>query len=278
MKPTRMIGKILRAIGPKIYADVRWSLRSAMGNPMGQLFLLPLVVRKNDTVIDVGANIGEITIELAELVGANGAVHSFEPIQKNYEQLCANVKNAGMKSRTMLYKIGLGDKNFTATFTVPKERDTEATLIPHQDEAWKDFEKEKDKYIPEVCEVKTLATVLDGKLNGNISFMKCDVEGGEFLVFRGAEKLLGSKNPPVLMFEAYEKWTNDFGYHPRDMFKYLHEVGGYQIYWISPGGLKLVPPDSKIIPGIFYQWIDFIAVVPEVHHKRVDVMKFTASD
>lgn len=278
MKPTRIVGKILRAIDPKVYADVRWNLRSVMGNPMGQLFLLPLIVRKNDTVIDVGANIGEITIQLAELVGANGTVHSFEPIQKNYEQLSANVKSADMESRTILYKMGLSDKNYTATFTVPKERDTEATLIPHHDEAWKDFEKENDKYFPEACEVKTLETVLDGKLTGNISFMKCDVEGGEFLVFKGAEKLLRSKNPPVLMLEAYEKWTNDFGYHPHDMFKYLREVGGYEIYWISPGGLKLVQPDSKTIPGIFYQWIDFICIVPEVHHKRINVNKFTASE
>ncbi|MBI1937700.1 MAG: FkbM family methyltransferase [Ignavibacteriales bacterium] len=275
MKPTRMIGKLLRAIDPKFYTSIRWNLRSVMGNPMAQLFLLPFLVRKNDTVIDIGANIGEITIKLAELVGANGTVHSFEPIQKNYEELSTNVKIAGMESRTVLYKMGLSDKNYTATFTVPKERDTEATLIPHHDEAWKDFGKENDKYFPEVCEVKTLETVFDGKLTGNISFIKCDVEGCEFFVFKGAEKLLKSKNPPILMFEAYERWTNDFDYHPRDMFKYLNEIGGYQIYWISPSGLEFVSLDSKTVPGIFYQWVDFIAVVPEVHCKRINVNKFT---
>ncbi len=277
MKLARIFGNILRLIGPKTYTHVRWKMKTVMGNPMSQLFLLPLLVRKGDIVIDIGANIGEITIKLAELVGINGTVHSFEPILKNYEQLTGNVKSANMESRTVLYKMGLSDKIYKATFTVPRDRDTEATLIPHHEEAWKDYENAKDNYIAEECDVKTLDSILEEKLIENISFIKCDVEGGEYQVLKGAEKLLKSKIPPILMLEAYEKWTNDFGYHPRDMFKYIRDVGGYQIYWISPTGLKLIPQELEIIPGIFYQWIDFICIVPKVHNKRININKFIAA-
>ncbi len=277
MKLARIFGNILRLIGPKTYTHVRWKMKTVMGNPMSQLFLLPLLVRKGDIVIDIGANIGEITIKLAELVGINGTVHSFEPILKNYEQLTGNVKSANMESRTVLYKMGLSDKIYKATFTVPRDRDTEATLIPHHEEAWKDYENAKDNYIAEECDVKTLDSILEEKLIENISFIKCDVEGGEYQVLKGAEKLLKSKIPPILMLEAYEKWTNDFGYHPRDMFKYIRDVGCYQIYWISPTGLKLIPQELEIIPGIFYQWIDFICIVPKVHNKRININKFIAA-
>lgn len=61
------------------------------------------------------------------------------------------------------------------------------------------------------------------------------------------------------------------------MFQYLNKITGYKIYWISPTGLQFIPPESKDIPGIFYQWVDFICIVPKVHTSRINVNDFLIS-
>ena len=264
----------MKSIDPKIYLKVRWRLRAIMGNPMSQLFLLPLLVRKNDTAIDIGANIGEISILLAKLVGENGSVHSFEPIMENYEQMNVNINDTNCASVIHTYKVGLSESESRATFTVPKERLTEATLKPHSAQEWVDYEKRNDNYYTEECTITTLDNFVKEKGIKNISFIKCDVEGNEFPVLKGAEGILRTKNPPIILLEAYEKWTKDFGYHPSEMFQYLNKIAGYNIYWISPTGLKYISPGSKEIPGIFYQWVDFICIVPHVHASKINVNSY----
>ncbi|MFO0910852.1 MAG: hypothetical protein U0794_21345, partial [Isosphaeraceae bacterium] len=41
--------------------------------------LISGIVRSGDTVLDIGANLGVITLQLSALVGLQGRVHSFEP-------------------------------------------------------------------------------------------------------------------------------------------------------------------------------------------------------
>ena len=40
---------------------------------------LKQIIKKGDTVVDLGANIGYYTLILAQLVGKSGHVHAFEP-------------------------------------------------------------------------------------------------------------------------------------------------------------------------------------------------------
>lgn len=42
---------------------------------------------KGDTIIEIGANIGTETITFADIVGARGVVHAFEPLPSNSERL-----------------------------------------------------------------------------------------------------------------------------------------------------------------------------------------------
>lgn len=272
----RPFGRMMKFIDPKLYLMARWKMRAIMGNPMNQLFLLPFLVRKNETVVDIGANIGEISIMLAKLVGKHGSVQSFEPITKNYEQMSININDANCSSVIHANKIGLSNSESKAIFTIPKERLTEATLRPHHAQEWEDFNKKDDNYYTEECTITTLDNFIKEKGIQNISFIKCDVEGNEFPVLQGGEHLLRSKNPPIILLEAYEKWTKDFGYHPREMFQYLNKIAGYHVYWISPTGLQYISPESKEIPGIFYQWVDFICIVPQVHRSKINVDNYLA--
>lgn len=276
-------GKTLRTINPRAYELLRWQItqlmwiRRIMGAPMYQQLMLPFAVRKGDTVFDVGANTGKLTLPLARLVGANGTVHAFEPVSRNFSILQKNVMDANLSSRVILNKLALGDSNQSINITIPCERLTEATLVPHRSMDWIDYvSSESGKYTAENCKIITLDNYVKENHINNISFIKCDVEGAELLVFKGAKNALRSSNPPVIMMEVFDDWTKDFGYHPKDLFEFLKMEAGYEFYWICEDGLKRVEPDDKIIPGIFSQWIDYLCIIPDHRRRRINVKRYLA--
>lgn len=269
----RPLDKILRAIDYRIYTVIRWKMRRLV-NPMGTGFLFPFIVRKGDTVIDIGANTGTFTLPLARLVGANGSVYAFEPIAKNFSELCEKVKSERLSSRIVLNQLALSDSAGYATFTIPRDCYTQATLMPHQIDAWVNYNTEKEKFDTERCEIITLDEFVKENKIGHISFIKCDVEGSELQVLKGARSVLRRPTPPCLILEVFNGWTKDFGYHPRDLFEFLRKEGGYEFYWINEAGLKRVKSDDEIIPGIFSKWIDYLCIVPDIHSKRLKVERY----
>ena len=76
---------------------------------------LPKVIRKADTVIEVGAHIGYISMYIADLVGRNGKVFAFEPSKDNLEYLNANT--APCKQLEVI-PLAVSDRASTATFYV----------------------------------------------------------------------------------------------------------------------------------------------------------------
>ena len=60
------------------------------------------IVKPGDVVVDIGANIGAITLPLAEYVGVDGCVIAFEPTSWAYGKLQNNL------SLTLICSIELG--------------------------------------------------------------------------------------------------------------------------------------------------------------------------
>ena len=274
------VGQLFRALSPNAYASARWKLgrlrptQNFFGNPMSQHFLVPLLVRKGDTVLDIGANTGQFTIPLAHLVGPNGIVHSFEPISTTFNELKQAIKGDGVSAGVRLCQFALGESTRTVNFTIPKDRPTEATAVPHESERWADFRQGSESYVTETCRVIKLDDYVRENDIGDISFMKCDVEGGEFQVMKGATALLTRPSPPVLMMEIFEGWTKSFGYEPRDIIRFLEKEAGYECYWISPTGLKRVKSADAVIPGVFYAWVDFLFIVPNAHSGQINIARY----
>jgi hypothetical protein len=58
---------------------------------VGEQDLFHAILQRGELVVEVGANIGAHTIELARLVGPEGEVHAFEPQRIVFQTLCANL-------------------------------------------------------------------------------------------------------------------------------------------------------------------------------------------
>jgi Methyltransferase FkbM domain len=72
-----------------------------------------------------------------------------------------------------------------------------------------------------------------------ISFIKIDVEGGEFQVLKGSQRLL-KEHHPVLFFEFSENFMPLAGISEEQLFNFLRELG-YQRFipfpqtWVDAG-------------------------------------------
>ena len=108
-------------------------------------------------------------------------------------------------------------------------------------------------------------TTLDELVNssdfeGRITFIKCDVEGGEMMVFNGGKKLV-SKYHPVILCEIEERHTKQYGYTPEALFALLKDLGYKAFIFISD---KLVP-----IQGVQEPEINYVFIYKSGFHKNL---------
>ncbi len=172
---------------------------------------------------DIGANIGWYSICLEKLFKGL-QVHAFEPVKATYEQFLENI-SLNQTGPIHANNFGLADTNQTVDFYVCPSLLAASSLA--------DTVQSSDK-----VKIKGEVRRLDDYCRENVvtpDFIKCDVEGAELLVFKGAEKTL-SEAKPVVMTELLRKWSKRFNYHPNDVIKYFGNIG-YSCYVLSGGRL-----------------------------------------
>ena len=86
-----------------------------------------------------------------------------------------------------------------------------------------------------VKKIQVNVTKLDNWVKDNkkekLDFIKCDVEGAEYFIYKGGIETI-KKFKPVIFSEMLRKWSKKFGYHPNDIIEFLKNVG-YNCYVIN---------------------------------------------
>lgn len=76
-------------------------------------------VKNGDVALDIGANLGLMTLRLAKRVGASGTVHAFEPNPIMLQYLDATLaRNKYVQIK--LHRVALGSEATTLSLIVPK--------------------------------------------------------------------------------------------------------------------------------------------------------------
>ena len=163
--------------------------------------LMPI---RGATVWDVGAHIGYHSLAFAALVGPSGRVVAFEPNPHNVDRLRQHLeRNTDLEERIVLMTCALGNVEGEEDFVFSPEIDNGRSsgshlgqaFVPEEPEVYQSFGR---KRVP----VATADTLLRDRRVPAPSIIKIDVEGAESLVLVGAQNLLGSLKP-VLLIEVH---------------------------------------------------------------------------
>jgi len=149
------------------------------------------IVRRGDVVLDIGANIGMVTVWLSQLVGPQGRVHSFEPNPLLCERLVAAVDRNRL-SNVQLHQFALGPTASEMSLCIPTHNAGAASLVHRAHPS-----RSRTITVP----VRRLSDVADNEGIRSIRFIKIDVEGFEDQVLEGGREVLERVRPESILFE-----------------------------------------------------------------------------
>jgi len=174
-------------------------------------------IQPGDTVIDVGAFIGDTTASFLERVGSEGEVFAYEPNMDAWECLRRNCP----KAHCLPYALGVaGPSDAVFLELVPSENAGARHLRKFG------FDKEKGDSVQ--------VASLDSDNLKRCDLIKIDVEGMELSVLRGAEQTI-NRFHPKLVIEINEAALARQGSSAEEIS-----------HWLSKHGYKWQPLQSNI--------------------------------
>ena len=197
MDPVAAAIRVTGNYSPRLANTMYWRLGLRRGEFSYRL--VDALVKRRDIVVDIGADGGVFAHRLAQLVGRKGHVHAFEPNPAYVEQLR---RTRGRRRNITLHACALSD--------VPRKGEL---YIPHLDAApvgpLGRVSVPRGHVGYETVSIELLT--LDGAIEADahpIAFIKCDVEGHEQNVLRGASETL-KRSRPTLLIEIEQRHRED---------------------------------------------------------------------
>jgi FkbM family methyltransferase len=191
------------------------------------------LIRRGDVVFDVGANLGTFTLLFSDLVGLHGSVHSFEPVPPTLALLNEAIRLDGRYRNIFVNAVACSEAPGTTEIIVPGGDYGQASLRAHSSGSWA---TSANVVRFSVSTIRLDDYAAERHLN-QLDFIKCDAEGAELFVLKGATGLL-KEFEPLLHLEVGEGWTRDFGYGPSDLVDFLEKVG-YSYFLIEEEPARL---------------------------------------
>jgi FkbM family methyltransferase len=213
-----------------LYRLTSYSRETNLENRARELYAIRNLIKRGDTVIDIGSNFGFYTLFLSRVVGESGSVYSIEPVPLTFEILSNNIKKLRLDNvRPLNYaiseKIGIAEMEIPEYGSGGESFYSARLVIDHNK-------------TPSLRKYSIATKTLDSLFSGwerEISFIKIDVEGHEWPVNRGAEKVI-SRFFPALFIEVTgnpeDRKTKAF-----QLFNHLINRG-YSPYWYDGNELK----------------------------------------
>lgn len=189
-------------------------------------------VTEGMVAFDLGANIGYITLILADRVGKNGKVYAVEPSPRNFEILKQNIELNSYSDRISAHPIAISNNNGTTPFFLSSASNLGGlTESAHTCEAID---------VP----VQTGDTFFADKPCAN--FIKMDIEGAEVEAIEGMIQTLSKAKSPVKILLETHPACYQQGQTMESCLRKLFEIGFTAKYLISAGTAQ---PDFFIQKG-----------------------------
>lgn len=177
----------------------------------GEIELFRQLLRPGDVGVDVGANIGALTVPMARLVQPGGAIVAFEPQRAIFDILCNNLRLNGL-ANVQAFRRAVG-------------RTPETIRVPLLDYQRPDNFGGVALGGSSGDEVQLVT--IDSLGLPRLRLLKVDVEGMEHAVITGARGTIDRLKPAIYV-------ENDRAEHSRALISLLFDFG-YRLWWhITP--------------------------------------------
>lgn len=183
--------------------------------------LFSTIIGDKDVVLDIGANIGCTSILFGNLAEK---VYSFEASPSTYQFLESNIARSELKN-IETFNIGLGSESGETTLTYAVDNRSGGFVS--------DQARAGAGHITEKIVIEPLDELVHRLSIDKVDFVKLDVEGFEGQVIKGAQHLLRSNHPTVVLelnhwcLNAFQRTSiPDFFDSLRALFPVLYAVDG----------------------------------------------------
>lgn len=195
--------------------------------------LIPRLLLPGQTAFDIGANVGAYALQISKVVGTNGRVFAFEPYPLSANRLRSIVRFLRVPNVSVI-ESAITNETSTVLLSTPKKGvgGSYDALIHVENSSEGDGTRVRTTTID--SEMKRIGLA-------SLDFIKCDVEGSEWMVFDGGRQTISAYQPAILC-EVDEKWAKRYHHTPDEVFRLVKDLGDYTILVYEHG--KLIPPSS----------------------------------
>ena len=162
------------------------------------------LIPENTAVLDIGANIGIMTVHLARSI-KGVTVYSFEPMPKNINAFKRIVHYFKLKN-VKLFEIALGNSEGEVEMVMPVIANVRMQGLSHVIHDSIPDNNEGERFKVPLKMLDKMEELMNA--SQRISAIKIDVENFEFFVLEGAKQLI-TKNKPIVYAELWENENRD---------------------------------------------------------------------
>jgi FkbM family methyltransferase len=165
-----------------------------------------------NVVLDVGANIGILSIFFSRLVGAGGRVWAFEPNPHTFPRLIENLRLNGCENVMAVQSLVSEKAGVSDFYVAPWGRfNPMSAMLPLDERAQR---------------ITTPTLALDDLLPSvdRVDYVKVDVEGAEVRVLMGAAGIM-ERFRPAVQVEVHGMYMDAFGTNVAALFELMAERG-----------------------------------------------------
>lgn len=172
-------------------------------------------LRSGDLFIDIGANIGFLSLMASRRVGPDGLVIAIEPSNREYSRLLNNVAKNHVVNVLPVH-AALGDTAGIAALEIAQYH-TGLNRLSNSNQIVGQRAK-----VAAFKGSELLALLLS---NRKAALVKIDVEGAEVMVLRGLRSYLMEYVPENVVVEITPRFLAYFGSSKRELYELMAEVG-----------------------------------------------------
>lgn len=169
-------------------------------------------VTKGSSVLDLGANFGQMTLAFADMVGDTGSVYCFEAQKTVFKILTANIKANNKANIKPFYNAVYDKKDETLFFP-----EVDYSLHHSLGSFSLDPQGRKGE------EIKTI-TIDSIEFDKPISFLKVDIQGSDLFALYGAEQTILKHKMPIV-FEFEQQFQDKFNTSFQDYVDFISRIG-----------------------------------------------------